>query len=761
MYSADLTGLDLLTNDMMRNILTFLYGIMLVFVGCSPMAEDITGPVTENERRADSVLQLMTLDEKIGQMVSYTSHWDVTGPVVSTDIERYIREGMCGAIFNAHEVSFNRGLQELAVNKTRLGIPLLFGYDVVHGHRTIFPIPLGASSSWDPELIERAARVAAIEATACGVNWTFAPMVDISFDPRWGRVAESAGEDPYLASVIAQANVRGFQGNDLTAENTLLACMKHFAAYGAPQAGRDYHTVDMSDRVLREFYLPPFKSAVNTGVASAMTSFNELDGIPATGSKYLLTDILREEWGFEGFVVTDYNSIVEMIAHGVAEDTARAAELAVEAGVNMDLQSSAYRTALNALVNSGRVSEELIDKAVFRILEAKVKLGLFDDPYKYFSLERQNNQLSTPEHLQVAYDLAASSIVLLKNENSILPLDKGTNIALIGPHATLQRDLLGSWIADGRSGNLQTIREAVELVNGSASTRYAKGCWFDETDESGFEEAIRVARDAEVILLAMGESWHWSGEAASRTSIRIPEIQTKLIKKLKTLGKPMVLVLLNGRPLELEEEIEMVDALVEAWFPGTKGARAIADVLFGNVNPSGKLTMTFPRNIGQVPIHYHMKNTGRPIDPEDPDYKYTSRYLDSPNEPLFPFGFGLGYSAFEYSGLSLDKYTMFPGDSIRVSCTVHNTGDRDGFETVQLYIRDLVGSVTRPVKELKDFKKVLVTSGEKTEVSFIISDKDLSFYRADMTYGTEPGNFSVFVGGNSRDLLKTEFMLAK
>ncbi|MEX0986051.1 MAG: beta-glucosidase BglX [Bacteroidales bacterium] len=734
--------------------------ILLVFLcnSCIPRGSEADKrPYKED---AEELLKQMTLDEKIGQLVAYTSHWDVTGPVVSNDSERYIKDGSCGAIFNAHEVSFNRKLQELAVNESRLGIPLLFGYDVIHGYRTTFPISLGEAASWNPELIEKAARVAAVEASACGVNWTFAPMVDISFDPRWGRVAESTGEDTYLGNVIAKAKVRGFQGDDLTANNTLLACVKHYAAYGAPQAGRDYHTVDMSDRVLREVYLPPFKAAIEAGAGSVMTSFNEVDGMPATGSKYLLNDILRKEWGFNGFIVTDYTGITEMIQHGVAADTAEAAVLAINAGVNIDMESSAYRVKLRSLVASGKITEEQIDKAVLWVLEGKFSLGLFDDPYRYFDEERQETLLSTEEHLDLAYELAAESLVLLKNKDKLLPLKPGTKVAVIGPHATLQRDLLGSWIADGKWKDIQTILQAIEQINGKDKTTYAKGAWFiDETDKIDVAEAIATAGKSDVIVLALGESWHWSGEAASRTKLGLPKAQTDLIRELKKLNKPMVMVVLNGRPLTLVQEYEMVDAMVEAWYPGTKGASAIADALFGKINPSGKLTMTFPRNVGQIPIHYNMKNTGRPYDPEGQEQKYRSRYIDSPNEPLFPFGFGLSYTDFIYDDLRLSSSSFAKDDSLIVSVNITNAGPYEGKEVVQLYIRDLVGSVTRPVKELKGFTKINLAPGEQQTVTFTITEEDLKFYRADMTFGAEPGDFHLFVGRNSSDLIKAKFTM--
>ncbi|MBE0653748.1 MAG: glycoside hydrolase family 3 C-terminal domain-containing protein, partial [Bacteroidales bacterium] len=585
------------------------------------------------------------------------------------------------------------------------------------------------------------------------------PMVDISVDPRWGRVSESAGEDPFLGSQIARARVRGFQGKDLQDTSTLLACVKHFAAYGAPQAGRDYHTVDMSDRTLRDMYLPPYKAAIEEGVGSVMTAFNEVDGIPATASSYLMTDILRKEWGFNGFVVTDYTAVEELIPHGVAADEKEAAFLALKAGVDMDMQSSSFREYLKPLVEEGKVKESEIDKAVKRILEAKFALGLFEDPYRYFDSEREKNLLMHQDHLDLAYETALHTMVLLKNSPGVLPLSHGESLAVIGPLANSQRDLLGSWIADGKWDSLKTILEALKEENKDGVTHFANGCGFDDTDRSGFPEAMKVARSANKIILVMGEPWDWSGEASSRTNIDLPEIQKEMIREISSLGKPVVLVLLNGRPLALEEEYEFTDAILEAWYPGTMGAKAIADVIFGNFNPSGKLPMTFPRNLGQVPIHYNMKNTGRPYEPEGPEQKYRSRYIDSSNEPLFPFGYGLSYTSFKYDEIRLGASQLKTGNDLKINVIITNTGKREGTEVVQLYIRDLVGSVTRPVKELKGFRKILLQPGESKEIEFLITSKDLSFYRADMTFGTEPGEFEVFVGGNSRDVISAKFQL--
>ncbi len=709
------------------------------------------------DQKVDSVLKLMTLEEKIGQMVLYTSDWDVTGPTLRTSYLEDIRKGHCGNIFNAHTTDYVRKLQKVAVEESRLGIPLLFGYDVIHGHKTIFPISLGESASWDLEAIEKSARVSAIEAAASGLNWTFAPMCDISVEPRWGRVSEGAGEDPFLGSKIAAARVRGFQGksNDLSDSLTLLACVKHFAAYGAPQAGREYNTVDMSERTFLDIYLPPYKAAIDAGAMSVMTSFNELDGVPATGSKYLLTDILRNQLGFKGFVVTDYTSINEMVHHGVAADEAEAGMLAIKAGVDMDMQGEVYFKYLKKQVEGGLVDEKLIDNAVRRILKVKFMLGLFDDPYRYCNPEREKRMIYAPEHLEAALDVAKKSMVLLKNDNQVLPLKKGEKLAVIGELATSTRDMLGSWKAAGDWDFMKSSLDEIKTYNGETNIIFAEGVKKIGTDRSGFARAIAAARRADKVVFFMGEDWEMSGEAASRTDISIPGVQTELLAELKKLGKPIVVVLMNGRPLVLERENQLADAILEAWFPGTMGGKAITQVLFGEYNPSGKLTMTFPLNLGQVPIYYNAKNTGRPIYLENPKYK--SRYIDSPNDPLFPFGYGLSYTTFEYSDITLSSNELLNNGEFTAKVTVKNTGKYDGEEVVQCYVRDLVGSVTRPVKELKGFEKVMIKAGESKEITFKITPDMLAFHRLDMTYGTEPGDYKLYIGGNSRDVKEIGF----
>ena len=670
----------------------------------------------------DSLMSVMTLEEKIGQTVLFTSDWTVTGPSMRDNYLEDIRAGRCGSLLNAYTADFTREIQRVAVEQTRLGIPILFGYDVIHGFRTIFPINLGMSCSWDIPAIERSARIAAEEAAAAGLQWTYSPMCDISVEPRWGRISEGSGEDPYLGSLIAAAMVRGYQGDDLAADNTLIACVKHFAAYGAPQGGRDYNTVDMSERWLREFYLPPYKAAVEAGAVSVMASFNELDGVPAHANAHLMEEILRDEWGFDGFVVSDYTGILEMINHGYAADLSDAARLSMNAGLDMDMMSAAYMLHLKQLIESGKVSEATLDKAVRRILEAKAALGLFDDPYRYCDPEREKARTLTEENKAFARSLAAESMVLLKNDG-ILPLKKGEPVAVLGPLADSKDDLLGSWRGAGE----------VEAVPVSVL--------------GAVKEVTPVAAGAGKVILVIGEPWSWSGEAASRSDIRIPEEQRELLRQLKKAGKKVAVVLMNGRPLDLSEESELADAILEAWYPGTMGGYAVADVLFGEVNPSGRLTATFPRRLGQVPVYHYMKNTGRPY--VHPEAKYESRYLDVVNEPLYPFGYGLSYTSFDYSAIRLSA-DGFSGDgSLTASVTVTNTGSREGTETVQLYVRDLVGSVTRPVRQLKGFERVTLAPGESREVSFTLDRETLSFYRADMSYGPESGDFLLFIGSDA------------
>ena len=668
---------------------------------------------------------------------------------------------MLGAVFNVTSVKGATAFQKIAVEETRLGIPLLFGYDVIHGMKTIFPISLGEAASWDLEMIEQSSRVSAIEASASGLHWTFAPMVDIARDPRWGRISEGAGEDAYLGSQVAKARVKGFQGDDLSKNNTILACAKHYAAYGAAIAGRDYNTVDMSERELRGTYLPPFKAALDAGVATFMTSFNELDGVPASANKHLLTDILREEWNFDGFVVTDYTSINEMILHGFSKDEKQAGEQSMNAGVDMDMQGGIFLRNLKTLVEEGKVTEKKITEAARRILVLKYRLGLFEDPYRYSDEQREKETIYKPSHLKDAQDMATRSLVLLKNKNNVLPLAENVRMALIGPLVKDDHEILGSWHARGdTSGKAISVYEGIEALLGTTKNiYYAKGCEIDDNNTSKFREAISVAKQSDVVVMVMGESEGMSGEARCRTNLDLPGVQKQLIAEIKKTGKPMVLILMNGRPLTLEYENEVADAILEAWWPGTMGGAAVADVIYGKYNPSGKTPVSFPRNVGQIPIYYNYKNTGRPWDPKKSTDNYKSRYLDSPNTPLFPFGYGLSYTSFKYSDLTLNKTEFDFNENIEVHVTITNTGAYDGEEIVQLYIQDLFGSVTRPVKELKQFKKLLIKQGESVKVSFTLTSNDLAFYTQDMSFKAEVGEFKLFVGTNSQDVLETNFIL--
>jgi beta-glucosidase len=739
----------------MKPILPLLLIAAISITACQKRSNQST---SEIDRRVDSLLSIMTLEEKVGQLTLFTSDYDVTGPSIRENYKDDIKAGRVGAIFNAFGSDYTRKLQEIAVRETRLHIPLLFGYDVIHGHRTIFPIPLGEAATWDLAAIQQSARIAADEASAEGLHWTFAPMCDIARDPRWGRMAEGSGEDVYLGSRIAEARVKGFQGDGIGQLNSVLACVKHFAAYGAAQSGRDYHTTDMSDRVLRETYLPPYKAAIEAGAATVMTSFNELDGVPATGSKYLMTDILRKEWNFDGFVVTDYTSIMEMIPHGIAEDTASAAALALEAGVDMDMQAGFYNDALATLVKEGKLKETLINEAVKRILRKKFELGLFENPYRYSDPEREKNTVMKAAYVDASRDVARKSIVLLKNERQLLPLSKSAKkIAVIGPLADARREMIGSWSAAGDWKKAVTLLEGIKAhVGQGTQVVYARGSNINDDSTQFISQAVQTAKQADVVVLAVGEAAMMTGEAASRASLGLPGVQQQLVEAIQNTGKPVVVVLMNGRPLTINWIDKNIPAILETWFLGTQAGNAIADVLFGDYNPSGKLPVTFPKSVGQIPIFYSMKNTGRPMDPNN---KYTSKYLDESNEPLYPFGYGLSYTTFTYSDVTLDKASITPQDNLTVTCKVTNSGKFAGEEVVQLYVRDLVGSVTRPVKELKNFQKIALRPGESKDVTFTITNNDLSFYRRDMTWGSEPGKFQVFVGGNSRDVEQVEFEL--
>ncbi|MDR1706781.1 MAG: glycoside hydrolase family 3 C-terminal domain-containing protein [Prevotella sp.] len=711
------------------------------------------------EQKVDSVLALMTLDEKIAQMTQFASNGEIiTGPASESDVARYLREGTIGSVFNTVTVENNRTVQDAAMQNSRLKIPVLIGFDVIHGFRTIFPMPLAESCSWDLDLMRKTANIAAQEASSVGIHWTFAPMVDIARDARWGRVMEGAGEDPYLGSLIAQARVKGFQGESwesLKETNTILACAKHFAAYGAAEAGRDYNVAELSERTLHEIYLPPYKAANEAGVATYMTAFNEIGGVPCTGSKYLFTDLLRKDWGFGGFAVSDHTAVKELIAHGVAKDEKEAAALAVNAGVDMDMADGVYIENLKKAVEEGLVSESVIDNSVRRILEMKFILGLFDDPYRYLSEEREKSTLLKPEFLETARDAVRKSVVLLKNDNSYFPLDKnkGQTVALIGPMVKNQRSLNGEWAGRGNRNESVSLFDGLMEKYKDSKIRfvYAEGCDLITNDRSKFMQALSVARQADIILVAMGEDFNWSGEAACRTDIRLPGAQQELLKELKKLNKKVGLVLFNGRPLDLSWEHENIDAILEAWYPGTMAGHGVADVIAGDYNPSAKLTISFPRNVGQVPIYYNHKNTGRPVDPANPKVDYRSFYLDVDNSPLYSFGYGLSYTSFSINNLKLDKTSMTKGGSIVVTADVTNTGKYDGAEVVQLYIHDITASVTRPVKELKGFEKVSLKAGETKQVKFEVSEKNLMFYDLNMNYTAEPGAFKLWVASSSAD----------
>ncbi len=737
-------------------------GILLIIAGFIRCSADRGSQKSDNalDSKVDSVLALMTLEEKLGQLSILTSDWDVTGPVMRSQYLEDIRSGKCGNIFNAHTVAYNKKLQQIAIEETRLGIPLLFGYDVIHGHRTIFPIPLAEACSWNIALMQKSAELAAREAAASGLNWTFAPMVDISRDPRWGRVSEGNGEDTYLASIISKARVRGFQGSDLSDPYTLAACIKHFAAYGAPVAGRDYNTVDMSEISFRQDYLPPYQDGIYAGAVTVMASFNDLFGVPATASKYLMTDILREEWGFEGFVVSDYAGIDQLRNHGVAENKQHAGELALKAGVDMDMQSVIFIETLSVSLEEGKVTMAEIDNAVRRVLRVKFQLGLFDDPFLYLDEAREAKVVHSDELMNHALQSARESAVLLKNKarngRKILPLASPGNIAVIGPLADTQLDMLGSWHAAGDQNKVVTLLAGLNHHFTSSEINYVKGCEIYGADRSGIKEALNLARKSDVVILAIGENQAQSGEAASRSKIGIPGIQEELALTLIETGIPVVVLIMAERPLVFPELNEKASAIIYAWHLGTRAGDAIAHVLSGEYNPSGKLVMSIPRNEGQIPVYYNAKSTGRPFDPDD---KYTSKYLDIENEPLYPFGYGLSYTSFDYSEIHLNNSEMRQQDTLIVSVTIKNSGDREGEEIVQLYIRDMVGTLTRPVKELKGFKKIRLAEGESRELQFILTSSDLEFINQNLAYVSEPGEFKVFIGPDSENLKEALFTL--
>ena len=726
----------------------------------------------------ESLLKKMTLEEKIGQLNLLTSGGEVaTGSVVSKDIQEKIKAGQVGGLFAVKSPDKVRAAQELAVKSSRLKIPLLIGDDVIHGYKTIFPIPLATASSWDMALIEQMARTAAKEATAAGLNWNFSPMVDIARDPRWGRIAEGAGEDPYLGSAIAAATVRGYQGTDLRTPRTLLACVKHLALYGASEAGRDYNSVDMGKVKMFNQYLPPYKAAIDAGAASAMTSFNDVEGVPASGNKWLLTDLLRDRWGFEGFVTSDYTSINEMTAHGLGDLQAVSAQ-SLNAGLDMDMVGEGFLTTLKKSLDEGKVTEVQITDACRRILVAKYKLGLFDDPYRYSDLARPEKDILSIENRQAARKMAAHSFVLLKKEGNTLPLQKNAKIALVGPLADSRFNMIGMWAPTGDPGECVTVREGFKNVAPDASIQYAKGANISdnpvmaknvnvfgpriEIDKRSpdmlLKEALEVAETSDVIVAVVGEASEMTGESASRTDISIPAPQKRLIQALAKTGKPLVLILMSGRPLTIPEEYELPASILQVWHGGVEAGNAIADVVFGDYNPSGKLTASWPINTGQIPIYHSIKNTGRPA-PKDRFQKFASNYLDAPNTPLLPFGHGLSYTNFKYSNLKLNTSNIGTDHSVTATVTLKNTGNHDGEEVVQLYLRDVVRSITPPMRQLKGFQKVFLKKGETKTVTLKLKADDLKFYNSALEFVAEPGEFEVFVGTDSNAKLMAGFTL--
>jgi beta-glucosidase len=749
--------------------------ILLSSVLAAPTLVAQTLVTPDVETKIDALLAQMTLEEKVGQLNQYSSALDLTGPAPQAGAQKqqydHVRQGLVGSLLNVTGAEATRKAQQLAVEGSRLEIPLMFGLDVIHGYRTMFPVPLAEAASWDLAAIEQSARISAVEAAAAGIHWTFAPMLDISRDPRWGRVMEGAGEDPYLGSLVAAARVRGFQGRDLAALDTIAACAKHYAAYGFAEGGRDYNTVDISEQTLRNVVLPPFKAAVDAGVATVMNSFNEIGGVPATASVHLQRDILKGEWGFKGLVVSDWGSIGEMVPHGFTKDLAGASQAALVAGSDMDMESRAYIVHLAKLVADGQVDVKLVDDAVRRVLRVKFALGLFEDPYRYSDVEREKRTLLAPAHLEASRDVARKSIVLLKNDGNLLPLAKDVgSIAVIGPLAADKDTPLGSWRAQAQTDSavslLEGIRAAVApstkvihaegaaLVTGPRS--FAMPLTFNTTDRSGFPAALEAARGADVVIVAVGEHAYQSGEGRSQVDIGLKGLQDELLREVRQVNKNVIVVLMNGRPLVIGWIAENLPAIVESWHLGSQAGHAIADVLFGDYNPSGKLPASFPRDEGQLPMTYSHKNTGRP---GPLPVVFWSHYTDAPNTPLYPFGFGLSYTTFAYDKLRLDRTEMDRNGQLQATVTVTNSGERAGVEVVQLYVRDLVGSVTRPVRELKAFQRIELQPGQSRDVTFTLNAADLAFYTASGRWEAEPGEFRVFVGTNSRDVSEATFTL--
>lgn len=753
----------------------FLFSIALSSLSVWAMANPTNK--TDMKTFVDNLMSKMTLQEKIGQLNLPVTGEIVTGQAKSSNVAEQIKKGQVGGLFNLKGVEKIREVQKIAVEQSRLKIPLLFGMDVIHGYETIFPIPLSLSWTWNMDAIRNSARVAAQEATADGINWTFSPMLDISRDPRWGRMSEGNGEDPYLGSQIARAMVQGYQGNDLTANNTMMACVKHFALYGAAEAGRDYNTVDMSRWRMFNYYMPAYKAAIEAGAGSVMTSFNVVDGVPASGNRWLMTEVLRNMWKFDGFVVTDYTAISEMIAHGMG-DLQQVSALGINAGTDMDMVAEGYLKTLEQSIKEGKVSVEAINTACRRILEAKYKLGLFQDPYKYCDNKRAKKEIYTPASRAIARDIAAQSFVLLKNEGEVLPLKKTGKIALVGPLAHTRANMPGTWSVAATFDRYQSLYESMkEAVGNKAQVSYAKGSnlMYDATmearstmfgremrdnrsDKEMLDEALKLAEEADVIVAAVGEASEMSGESSSRTNLDLPDAQRDLLTALKKTGKPIVLVYFAGRATVMTWETENFPSILNVGFGGSEAGPAICDVLFGDKVPSGKLTVTMPKNVGQIPLFYNHLPTGRPLT-SGWFTKFQTNYLDVDNEPLYPFGYGLSYTTFAYGQPSLSSSSLRTDGSIQVSVSVTNTGKYDADEIVQMYIRDLVGSVSRPVKELKGFERISLKKGETKKVTFTITPEDLKFYNQALEYKYEPGDFEVMVGPNSKDLQKLTFRL--
>lgn len=755
---------------------TLIMGVCFLIWSCSNHSGPLESENDTLEFKVDSVLALMTLEEKVGQLNQYNGSWDMTGPppkdMNAQQVYENIKNGLVGSILNTVTAKGTYEAQKLVMENSRLKIPLIFGHDVIHGYKTIFPVPLGEAASWDMESITYATSIAAKEAAAAGIHWTFAPMVDIARDARWGRIMEGGGEDTYLGSQIAAARVRGFQGEDLGDPTTVAACAKHFAAYGFAVDGRDYNTVDIGTATLHNVVLPPFKAAVDAGVATFMNSFNEINGTPATGDAYLQRDILKGDWGFDGFVVSDWNSIGEMISHGFVPDSASAALAAIKAGSDMDMQCEIYLKFLPKLVEQGLIGEDLLDDAVRRILRIKFRLGLFDDPYRYSNEAREKETLYAKAHQEAAREAARKSMVLLKNSTSLLPLSKSTkSIGLIGPFAADKDNILGNWRSQGEPNSAVSVMEGIQNVAPNVKIRYAQGCrlingarrfayklYINEIDRSGFDEALRIARESEVVIMVLGEDCFLSGEARSRANLDLPGLQQELLEEVYKVNQNIVLLLMNGRPLSVKWAADHVPSILETWFAGSQGGNAIADILFGDYNPSGKLPVTFPQFVGQEPMYYNQKSTGRPAT-DEPDFVGFTRFEDISNEPLYPFGFGLSYTSFDYGDLVLSKSEINQEEELLVSVEITNSGSRVGKETVQLYIRDHFASITRPVKELKDFQQLEIAPGQSKTVTFSLPMSKLAFYNQNGDSVLEPGTFSVMVGSHSNNLIEKTFVL--